>query len=237
MIRWVGNAEISTEIAQYPPFQEFAARGMIRIFFADYRGYGWSDGDPSLASFRNDADHLYRALPELLKLHGATSQRMGPIIVSGRSIGAHCALHVATMHADEVAALILDSPASCHWPLADVPGDLWSRLGQCLPQLQAAQRSCYCDCCKPGALTREVREAMWLDSLDLLRCIDMPLLVQCGTVDPFCPVQQIEEIVEAAAAKLKQLVWIEGRGHNDCITKKYWQALECFLESVVEGVS
>mmetsp|Transcript_87185 Transcript_87185/g.244649 ORF Transcript_87185/g.244649 Transcript_87185/m.244649 type:complete len:400 (+) Transcript_87185:51-1250(+) len=235
LLRWGGNAELAAMAASSPRMMDLVASGLVQAIFADYRGFGWSAGTPSLSTFRGDADALYRALPELLRSRGQAWPQPGRVIVMGRSIGALCALHVAALHADEIHGLILDSPCTCHWPMERIHGDLWDSLRERLPPLRPAARSlCHCECCGAGRAAQKAREAVWLDPADLIQCVDMPLLVVNGTADRVCPPAQTEDFFKMAAAKKKQLVWIEGKDHNEVATSPtYWRAFTQFLEAAV----
>lgn len=236
LVRWGGNAEMAALVA-FSPFCEFVASGLLHIMFVDYRGYGWSAGSPSLETFRSDADTFYSALPTLLTADGLQWPLARPLILMGRSIGAHCALHVALLHADEVSALVLDSPASCHWPMENIPGDVWNLLNEQLPPLKAVGRKFdHCQCCRFDD-KQALRERAWLDPTDLLHCVDMPLLLINGTADTVCPQPQVEQFFQASTAMEKDLVWIAGKGHNEVSgTDTYWRSLKSFLERFVHGM-
>ncbi|CAK0910991.1 unnamed protein product [Prorocentrum cordatum] len=107
--------------------------GLARLIAVDYRGFGWSGGAPSMAALRADVSDLLVALPAW---HAARGLRWPPapgrLVLLGRSLGAQAALHAAALLPPPLrAALVLDSPAVCHWPLEqaclshDTP---WPRL-------------------------------------------------------------------------------------------------------------
>mmetsp|Transcript_89512 Transcript_89512/g.208469 ORF Transcript_89512/g.208469 Transcript_89512/m.208469 type:complete len:276 (-) Transcript_89512:63-890(-) len=226
VLRWGGNAELAV-LFQDSKFCNLIQQGLIQIFFVDYRGYGWSEGIPSLAMLRSDAEAFTAALPAILAKHGLHAK--SPVVL-GRSIGAHCALHVAALGL--ASAVLLDSPAACHWPLESLPASLW----RALPGVRLApsvRQPRYCPCCPLGMGALGERSAMWLDPVDLVACVEAPLLVVCGTADTWCPGPQVQELFEAAGSHQKELVWIEDAGHNDLpLRPQYWDAMARFFASL-----
>jgi len=74
----------------------------LNVLFAEYRGYGLSDGTPSFNTLYLDCEHIFDHLVEKYKL--THSQ----IIVWGRSIGSIPAIQLASKK--DILALVLDSP-------------------------------------------------------------------------------------------------------------------------------
>lgn len=77
----------------------------LNLFVTDYRGYGFSDGEPSCSSMINDAHPIFRGLQELLSEHGY----IGPLFVMGRSLGSAPAIEVAYHYQGELKGLIVES--------------------------------------------------------------------------------------------------------------------------------
>lgn len=80
------------------------------LFIIDYRGYGWSGGEPSLAGAHLDAD---AALEKLFSLPETDPDR---VVVLGQSLGGSIATYtvVHSQHKDRVRALVIDSAFSSY---------------------------------------------------------------------------------------------------------------------------
>lgn len=237
VLHWGGNAELAWHAAQPgSALRNLVDSKIARVFFLDYRGFGWSGGTPSLAAFRNDAEEFCKALPELLTSKSLRWPPSGPLVLVGRSLGAHIALHLALLLGPAVQGVVLDAPSSCHWPLEHVPPGCWATLASQLPTLRAAGRALvHCPCCHAGQKAQGVREIAWLDPLDLVSCIRQPLLLLAGTGDRVCPKVQAEILFAIAQSRAKKAVWFEGRGHNDLEDDAAYEiALGNFLKQLVQ---
>lgn len=92
------------------------------LFIIDYRGYGWSGGDPSLAGAHLDAD---AALEKLFSLPETDPDR---VVVLGQSLGGSIAIYTVTHspHKDRIRALIVDSVFSSYRRIArEKVGSFW----------------------------------------------------------------------------------------------------------------
>jgi pimeloyl-ACP methyl ester carboxylesterase len=93
-----GNGE---DIGDILPIVQFIYSKGFSVLAYDYRGYGMSDGRPSVKKSYLDAEAAYRYLVE--------DQKVAPemIIAQGRSVGAALAIHTAYKH--EIGGLIAES--------------------------------------------------------------------------------------------------------------------------------
>jgi alpha-beta hydrolase superfamily lysophospholipase len=77
----------------------------LNLFVADYRGYGFSDGEPGCSSMIRDAHPTFRGFRTLLAERGFS----GPLFVMGRSLGSGPAIEVAYHYQSELKGLIVES--------------------------------------------------------------------------------------------------------------------------------
>ncbi len=97
-----GNGEVA---CHYDDLASYYRRAGVNLFVADYRGYGLSDGKPSLGAMMADARTTYRYLAALLEREGY----VGGCFVKGRSLGSQPAIEVAACFQSEIRGLIIES--------------------------------------------------------------------------------------------------------------------------------
>jgi len=94
----------------------------FNLFIIDYRGYGWSGGEPSLAGVHLDA------AAALDKLFDMPETEPGRVVVLGQSIGGSIAVYtvVHSPHKDRIKALVIDSAFSSYRRIArEKMNDIW----------------------------------------------------------------------------------------------------------------
>ena len=94
LVHFHGNGEV---VADYLPemADAFAELG-LNPFFAEYRGYGASTGEPRMLAMLDDVDAIFDAVGG------------GRVVVYGRSVGSIYALEMVHRH-PEIAALVIES--------------------------------------------------------------------------------------------------------------------------------
>lgn len=127
-----GNGEIA---CQYDSIANIYSKIGIGLFVVDYRGYGKSDGSPTLPTMVSDAQKIY----EFFQKKSQKDSKRGTFVM-GRSLGCISALEVASQNPDSLDGLIVESG------LANI-GKQASRFG--LPHDKANELS--------EAITRQVR--------------------------------------------------------------------------------
>lgn len=189
-----GNAEnISTHFRSvaWLPAEGF------NVLALDYRGYGASEGDPSLAGFQLDID---AAMGSLLSRPDVDPHR---IVLIGQSLGAALAIYYAAHghYRDHLRAVVADSAFS------DYEGIVREKMAanwltwplQWLPALTVD------DAYAPAAAVRGVAPT--------------PLLLIHGAPDAVVPVHHSQELF-ALARDPKQLWIVPGAGHAQAFGKR-----------------
>ena len=154
-------------------------------FLWDYRGYGRSDGEPGVTAFREDALRVY---DHLVEERGVPPEQL---VVWGHSLGSFLATHVAAERS--VAGLVLENPATNvdDWVEHLIPWYVRLFLG-----VDVAP-----------ALREE-------NNLHRLRTLSVPLLVVAGAEDNVTDPAMARHLYREAGSRDKNLVVVEGGGHN-----------------------
>lgn len=157
----------------------------VNVLMVDYRGYGKSQGAPSVQALKDDARVT---LSYLQQEHDVDPSS---VIVHGHSLGSFVGLYLATQAS--VGGVMMENPAT--------NADEWSR--QLVPWFLRLFISLRFD----DALRAE-------DNVERIETLDRPLLIAGGEEDEITPVDMAKTLYEAAGTEDKELVTIEEGGHN-----------------------
>jgi hypothetical protein len=176
----------------------------VNVFMYDYRGYGRSDGEPSVPAFKRDAEAAYRLVTDSL---GASPDRL---VVHGHSLGTFLATHVASQQ--PAAGLVLENPAT------DVDG--W--VDSVVPWFVRL------------FVDLEVDDTLQGESnVAALRESDVPLLIVGGENDNVTSPDMARTLHDEAANTPKDLVIVEEGSHNELYTASAYQAAYAALLDTV----
>ncbi|MEM6783186.1 MAG: alpha/beta fold hydrolase [Bacteroidota bacterium] len=196
-------------LVTFADFIEAMAQHRVNLFMVDYRGYGMSDGTPTVAGLKADGLAVY---DYVRALDGVDPERL---VLHGHSMGTFMATYVAQEAAQPPAGLLLESPVTT------VEG-LTSTL---VPALLKPLVSFDID----DALQAE-------DNLERVAGLTIPTLVIVGSEDSVTPPKLAEEVHEASAGQPKQLVEVEGGGHNGLDGfDAFHEALAEFFDTTLGG--
>ncbi len=180
------------------------AREPADVFTYDYRGYGESDGEPSVAAMKADAIAVYDHL---------TGRGFAPdrIVLFGQSLGSFVALWVASQRPS--AAVVLETPVTRAEDLLGHLTPWWTRP---LLRFDVAD-----------ALRAE-------DNLARIASMDRPLLVFAGAEDRVAHPDMARALFRRAPGPDKQLEVFPGGSHNDLPPRDdYQETLRVFLDRVL----
>ena len=109
LIYFYGNGETVTDSLRRMMW--LARLGHMNVMCVDYRGYGFSDGEPSIQGMLEDALLVYD--------HAAANRPDAnlPILVFGRSLGTAAAHHVAAYRSVSVSSSPGPNSSSEMWPV------------------------------------------------------------------------------------------------------------------------
>lgn len=172
----------------------------MNVFSFDYRGYGRSEGEPSIDGLKKDALAAY----ELVTGHLDIAPH--DIILHGHSLGSFLALFISNEKGAR--AIVLESPVT----------DVRDWTDRLVPFLL-----------KPFVRFEIDDELKGESNLEQIRNVKLPLLIVTGEEDKITPVGMSEDLMKSAVSTQKKLVIIRNGGHNDLPeNKEYLDALADF---------
>lgn len=192
-----GNGEIADDYDDIGPL--FNRMG-INFMVVDYRGYGLSDGSPTVSAMMGDAYRIFDFLREWTSANGYT----GPLIVMGRSLGSASALELAAGRADRIDGLVIESGFA--WA-----GPLLARLGVDPQRIGFDEDHGFANTDKIGRFRG-------------------PTVIIHAEFDQIIPLDDGEALYAAAAAADKVMVTIPGAGHNDIFMRGLDRYLEAITD-------
>jgi len=202
-----GNGEIVADYDDVGP--AFTAEG-LHFLVAEYRGYGWSTGQPRATTFLEDAETVYRQARSWLRAEGIT----GPMFLMGRSLGSACAIDLAARHGEEIAGLVVESGFASTLKLAKTLGLDLEAMG--------------------------VQEEDTFDNCGKIRRVTRPTLLIHGRLDSLIPLWHAEKLHAESGARLKELQVVPGADHNTVMHTAgplYFQEIRRFTDKVTGASS
>ena len=193
-----GNGEIVADYAELGPLYN---KININFLAVDFRGYGKSDGKPTVTAMMQDCHTILNWALKWLEDGGFS----GPLIVMGRSLGSASALEIASCVPDVIDGLIIESGFAFASPLLELLGISPSAVG--------------------------FNEEESFGHIDKIKKVDKPTLVIHAEFDHIIPFTDGEALHSASPAKNKTLLKIPGANHNDIFSRglaDYLKAIEVF---------
>lgn len=179
-----GNGEIA---ADYQGFIDFFFKCGVNLAVVDFRGYGFSSGDPFYTSLILDALPIYNAFHKWI----IENSLRDSIFILGRSLGSICASEIGSHNPESLRGIIFESGFAS---IYDMMTGLFRINGQEIT---------------PEFLSKYSNDTR-------IRKFKKPVLVIHGTMDLIIPYQQGKLIYENISEGIeKKFVLIEGAGHNN----------------------
>jgi pimeloyl-ACP methyl ester carboxylesterase len=177
-----GNGEI---VADYDDIAPMFNRLNINFMAVDYRGYGCSEGSPTVTAMMSDCHRLF----DFTERWKADNGFNGPAIVMGRSLGSASALELAATRGDRIDGLVIESGFAWAGPLLKLLGVRPERIG--------------------------FEESDGFSNVEKIRSFTKPTRIIHAEFDHIIPFTDGQDLYEASAASDKALVKISGANHND----------------------
>jgi hypothetical protein len=196
-----GNGETVDSMDPFAPLYNDIG---INLFVASYRGYGLSNGTPTVTSMFKDSHRIFAGFKKIVEDRGFKKS----LFLMGRSLGSLSAVRLAYNFQDDIQGLIVESgPAN--------------NLRQFFSPIIPPEHPIWRD------------DSIFLNKVKL-RSITKPTLIIHGEEDTLIPVEEARMLYENSAAKDKRLVIIPGADHSDpFITgkKQYYDAIRKFVKN------
>jgi alpha-beta hydrolase superfamily lysophospholipase len=197
-----GNGEIGSDYDDVGPLYNQLGLSLLAI---DYRGYGKSQGTPTVGTLLTDAMTAFDLVYESIRDQGRT----GPFLVMGRSLGSAPAIEVASKRMGNIAGLIIESGFAFSLPLLKLVGIPVDHLG-----LQEK------DGFRNGQKISDVAK---------------PTLILHAQLDELIPLNEADILLKNSGARRKELIVIPRAGHNDIIAlcgMEYFKTIARFANSL-----
>lgn len=192
-----GNGEIADDYDDIGPL--FNRMG-INFMVADYRGYGCSDGEPTVSAMMADCHRIF----DFFEAWKADNGYTGPSIVMGRSLGSASALELAAEWSDRIDGLVIESGFAWAGPLLKLLGVDPERIG--------------------------FDESRGFANVDKIGRFKGPTVIIHAEFDHIIPFGDGEALFAASTAKDKAMVKIPGANHNDIFLRGLDRYLEAITD-------
>lgn len=199
IIYFHGNGEIASDYDSIAPLYHEAGASLMVI---DFRGYGWSTGEPLPSALLGDPVAVH---PHVLKTLEKAQLPTDNLYLMGRSLGSTCAIHLAHLETESFKGLIIESGFADIKPLMMLLG-------------------------VPTQLLNNFRDPV--GNLSKLSMLNLPLLVIHGEQDNLIPVYHGEQLHAASPSGRKKFLRIPKAGHNDLMMigmTQYFAAISAFI--------
>ncbi len=197
-----GNGEI---VSDYDDLGTLFNQLDLNFLPVDYRGYGRSNGQPTVSTMMADSRKIFTFIQEWLR----KNQHEGPLIVMGRSLGSASALELAANYFSDIQGLIIESGFAHAVPLFKLLGIDPEAIG--------------------------FKEDHGFRNIDKIRQFSKPTLIIHAEYDHIIPFSDGQALFQACPATTKELIKIESANHNDIFFKgmrSYMQAIQKLVESL-----
>ncbi|MFX1497702.1 MAG: alpha/beta hydrolase [Promethearchaeota archaeon] len=196
-----GNGELAIDYRSIAPvFFE----SKVNLAVIDYRGYGFSSGQPYFTSLINDAPIIYQQFIDWADKRGLSKS----IFILGRSLGSVCAAEIGSQNPECLRGIIFESGFA----------NLYNVMTH-LFRISSSEVT-------PTSMSEYSNDTR-------IRQIKKPVLIIHGTTDFIIPSGESELIYKNLSIEIdKSLVLIDGAGHNDILMyhDKYFDPLSEFIE-------
>ena len=197
-----GNGEI---INDYDATGQLFIEAGLNFLVIDYRGYGASEGTPTVSNMISDTHAAFAYVSEWLREEGFSEA----LLVMGRSLGSACALEIAAQYQNEIAGLIIESGFATTLPLLQNLGIDTVSLG--------------------------ITEADGFNNVQKIACFAKPTFFIHAQHDQIISSNNAEILQVQSPARSKEFQIVPGADHNSIIAhagKLYFATIKRFANKI-----
>ena len=196
------NAEITHE---YDDIAEMYNNYNINFIVAGYRGYGISNGNPTMQSSLDDSLKIFSYVKEYLKKINNTNK----FVIMGRSLGSTSTCHIMSNNEKEFDGAIIDSGFATEYPFL-------LRFGV-----------------NPESINFKLSDGF--NNLEKIKQYKNPFLIIHADMDEIIPFSQADIMFVESRSYNKDLFKVNGAGHNNVISiarDHYFSRIRDFIEAL-----
>mgnify|MGYP001250685352 FL=1 len=196
------NAEITHE---YDDIAEMYNQYNINFIVAGYRGYGISNGNPTMQSSLDDSLKIFSYVKEYLKKINNTNK----FVIMGRSLGSTSTCHIMSNNEKEFDGAIIDSGFATEYPFL-------LRFGV-----------------NPESINFKLSDGF--NNLEKIKKYKNPFLIIHADMDEIIPFSQADIMFVESRSYNKDLFKVNGAGHNNVISiarDHYFSRIRDFIEAL-----
>ena len=184
LIFFHGNAEL---VSEYDMMANVYMKLGINFIPVDYRGYGFSDGSPSMPTLLNDAVVCLNFIRKMLNKKGYS----GNMVVMGRSLGSAAVLQQVSVCPELVYGLIIESGFAYEEPLFRLLG------------------------LDPNALGFKPDNG--LNHIEKIKNYTGPTFIIHARQDHIIAFNEGEDLFSASGGTIKEKFWVDSANHNNIL--------------------
>jgi len=195
-----GNGEISSE---YNEIAQIYNNNNINFIVADYRGYGFSNGEPNIENLQCDCHFILDFLIKYFK----KNDYKGNLVLMGRSLGSASVIELSKRYPQDFTKLIIESGFANEDPLLKLFGinDKFT----------------------------EYNQNFGFHNQNKIKKYNGPLLIIHAELDNIIPFNQAQILYNSSPSNNKNIIQIANANHNNILTinpKKYFAEIISFIK-------
>lgn len=232
LVYYHGNGEVAPE---YTSWADVYKKFPCTFLVFDYRGYGWSTGEPHAECLTADPVVCMRKLPDMLRRHQLPCPWPGTVILMGRSLGSVVAANLIAHFPEMFDGLIIESGMATSKDERYEEMLSWSGTNreETSVAFQTARELVRASLPPGCELGQEVISP--LGTVDAIRGYRGPVLILHGAMDTIVSPDNARRNYEAASNSCDRDFALFPADHNSLAgVREFWQKQLLFARKVLK---